>query len=106
MIEIRSKREVTREVREVKRVSGKGKREIVCMCARLLAVFFIVSSYGARAFGSDLFLPTGGRVTVEFISSSADHTNTLSVIWAYGLSSVSVLSTYQKTWRWTTTEKK
>src|SRR5712691_2028551 len=62
-----------------KEASVKARREEVWIYAVLLA-FLIVSSYGVRAFGANLVLPAGGRVTIEFISSDSDATNILSVI--------------------------
>jgi Tol biopolymer transport system component len=50
-----------------------------CMCARLLLAVLIVSGYGGAAFAANLVLPTGGRVSIQFISSSTDSINTLSV---------------------------
>src|SRR5262249_42339926 len=45
-----------------------------------LVMIFAVGAYERRAFGADLILSLSGRVTVEFVSSSADFSNTLLVI--------------------------
>jgi Protein of unknown function (DUF3616) len=49
-------------------------------CATVLVISFAASAYERRAFGADLILSLSGRVTVEFVSSSAAFSNTLLVI--------------------------
>ena len=51
----------------------------IYVCATLLVMTFTAGAYDGRAFGADLVLSLSGRVTVEFVSSSADFSNTLLV---------------------------
>src|SRR5262245_48261902 len=75
-----SKKEIANHGRQAKRLSGRKKTEVVGIYASVLAILFTVSLYDTRAFGADLILSLSGRVTVEFVSSSADFINTLLVI--------------------------
>src|SRR5262249_24302866 len=59
---------------------SKTITKTIYVCATLLVMILAVGAYERRAFGADLILSLSGRVTVEFVSSSADFSNTLLVI--------------------------
>src|SRR5262249_562115 len=59
---------------------SKTVTKTIYVCATLLVMIFAAGAYERRAFGADLVLSLGGRVTVEFVSSTSEFSNTLLVI--------------------------